>query len=170
MLWCDELYWKTGPRHKRKIKRRRGKQERNEVQNVQYDKPRKQEPEDVQRERKFHLFTVLGYDFAWCMPYETSHSNGKMTSKMFIENILPALQAELLHRGGEWTLYMDRDSAHTSKKTLNYMLGLYFRVLKVSRLVNYGDLGRTNKGKVLSAYVSLKKRRDGKVLQSVGWS
>lgn len=121
VLWCDELHWKTGPRHKRKIKRRKGKGERNKVQNVQYDKHHKQEPEEVQKERKFHLFTVLGYDFAWCMPYETSHSNGKMTSKVFIEKILPALYTELLYRGGEWTLYMDRDSAHTSKKTLNYM-------------------------------------------------
>lgn len=121
VLWCDELHWKTGPRHKRKIKRRRGKDERDRVSNTQYDRHHKQEPEDVQKERKFHLFCVLGYDFAWCMPYETSHSNGKMTSKVFTGTILPALQAELFHRGGEWTLYMDRDSSHTSQRTLNYM-------------------------------------------------
>ena len=121
VLWCDELHWKTGPRHKRKIKRRRGKGERDRVTNTQYDKHRKQEPEEVKKERKFHLFCVVGYDFAWCMPYETSHSNGKMTSKVFIQEILPKLQSELLSRGGEWTLYMDRDSSHTSQKTLNYM-------------------------------------------------
>jgi hypothetical protein len=55
------------------------------------------------------------------MPYETSHSNGKMTSKLFTNHILPALHQQLLQVSGEWTLYMDHDSSHTSQTTLNYM-------------------------------------------------
>jgi hypothetical protein len=47
--------------------------------------------------------------------------NGKMNTKTYVNVILPALQAYILQRGGEWVLWQDRDSAHISKATLKWM-------------------------------------------------
>jgi hypothetical protein len=88
---------------------------------MQFDKNRKQDTEQEKLEKKFHLFCVLGYHFAWCKRYEVKHPNGMMNSKVFTEEILPALKSVLIERGGEWTIYLDRDSAHVSKTTTSYM-------------------------------------------------
>lgn len=50
------------------------------------------------------------------IPYEVpGNSVGKMTTKVYTEEILPAIKDDLLLRG--LTLWQDKDSAHDSKAT-----------------------------------------------------
>ncbi|KAF2028950.1 hypothetical protein EK21DRAFT_113332 [Setomelanomma holmii] len=116
VLWCDELHYMTGPKYQKNVKRRVG--ERYKSTNIQYEKDHKPDPE---KQHHFHIFTVVGYNFSWCMPYNAGTSNGKMTSECYINTILPALKAYLLHVGGDWILWQDRDSAHISRATLKWM-------------------------------------------------
>ncbi|USP74623.1 hypothetical protein yc1106_01897 [Curvularia clavata] len=44
-----------------------------------------------------------------------------MNTKTYTEFVLPKLQAFILEKGGDWILWQDRDSAHTSKETLRWM-------------------------------------------------
>jgi hypothetical protein len=64
VIWCDELHWKTGPPHPRKIKRRAGKAERFKPLNVQTAYNHKPDKESKKKERRFHLFCVVSYNFA----------------------------------------------------------------------------------------------------------
>ena len=64
---------------------------------------------------------MVGFNFAFAIPYNAGNSNGKMNSKTYINDTLPALRRFILERGGEYFLWQDRDSAHISKKTLRYM-------------------------------------------------
>lgn len=118
VLWSDELHWSTGPRYQKNVKRLPGDEARYHPSNIQYDKDHKPDPEKL---HKFHLFCVVGYNFRWCIPYNSGTSNGKMNTHCYCNEILPALKKYLLQRGGEWILWQDCDSAHISKKTLEYM-------------------------------------------------
>lgn len=118
VVWCDEIHWMTGPRYQRSVKRLPGKFWKYHPSNIQYEKDHKPDP---MQQRHFHIFSVLGYDFAWAIPYTVRARNGKMNDKVYTEHILPQLQAYFLERGGEWILWQDRDSAHTSKYTQRWM-------------------------------------------------
>ncbi|KAJ5031779.1 hypothetical protein PSV08DRAFT_385856 [Bipolaris maydis] len=118
VIWCDEIHWMTGPKYLNHIKRRPGVKHREDPKNIQYEEQRKVDP-DLQI--YFHIWCVVGYNFKFAIPYNAGNSNGKMTAKIYTTVILPALQAHLLERGGEYILWQDRDSAHISKKTLEYM-------------------------------------------------
>jgi hypothetical protein len=69
-------------------------------------------------EQRFHFFCVVGYDFAWRINYEAGNSNGKMNTRTYLK-ILSKLQQEILEL--DLTLWQDRDSAHVSKKVLDWM-------------------------------------------------
>jgi hypothetical protein len=105
----------TGPRYRKDIKRDAGDDAKYHPSNIQYEKDHKPDPELQQH---FHMYCVLGYNFAFAIPYDAGNKNGKMNTKTYINVILPALQAYILHRGGEWVLWQDCDSAHISKATL----------------------------------------------------
>ena len=108
----------TGPRYPRNIKRPPGYEAKYHPDNIQYDPNHKP---DAEKQSHFHVFCVVGFDFAWALPYTTRAKNGKMNTKTYTEYVLPKLQAYLLDKGGDWILWQDRDSAHTSKETLIWM-------------------------------------------------
>lgn len=118
VLWCDEVHWMTGPRYPRNIKRPPGTYWKYHPSNIQYDPDHKP---DAEKQSHFHVFCVVGFDFAWALPYSTRATNGKMNTKTYTEFVLPKLQAFILEKGGDWILWQDRDSAHTSKETLRWM-------------------------------------------------
>jgi hypothetical protein len=66
------------------------------------------------------LQSSVRYNFAWCIPYETNHPNGKMNSKTYIR-ILKRLQSYLLELGVENIMYKDLDSAHVSKESMKWI-------------------------------------------------
>ncbi|KAF1938596.1 hypothetical protein EJ02DRAFT_514399 [Clathrospora elynae] len=108
----------TGPKYQKEVKRRSSDPAWYDPRNIQYKKDHKPDPDTQDH---FHIYTVLGYNFAWCMPYNTGNKNGKMNTETYINVILPAPNKYLLKIGGEWILWQDCDSAHISKKTLNWM-------------------------------------------------
>ena len=123
VIWCDELHWSAGPRYAKRIKRRPNQRFRPE--NVQYNaggRPKNNSEKGQQQnevcEQKFHIFTVLGYNFAWAIEYDAGNSNGKMNRQTFLK-ILPHLRDAVL--GQDRVLYMDRDSAHCSPDVLRWL-------------------------------------------------
>jgi len=115
VLWCDEIHNSSAVRHVKWIKRKKG--ERWNPSNIQYESYARPDPEEQARQR-FHFFCVIGYNFAWCTPYNAGNSNGKMNAKTYIK-ILSKLQAHIL--GRELVLWQDCDSAHVSQKVLDWM-------------------------------------------------
>ncbi|KAF1943922.1 hypothetical protein EJ02DRAFT_420912 [Clathrospora elynae] len=70
------------------------------------------------------MYCVLGYDFAFAIPYNADNSNGKMNTKTYINTILPALRSYILEHGKprvQYYLWQDWDSAHISQRTLKWM-------------------------------------------------
>jgi hypothetical protein len=65
-----------------------------------------------------NVYVVIGYNFKLVLPYSVPNKVGKMTTKCYIEQILPRLLLELTSRG--LTLCHDADSAHTSKGTQDW--------------------------------------------------
>jgi transposase len=123
VIFCDELHWCAGPRYAKYIKRR--KNQRFRPDNVQYNaggRPKnnseKGQQQDEVCEQRFHIFTVLGFNFAWAIEYDAGNSNGKMNGQTFLQ-ILPYLRDRIL--GRDTVLYMDRDSAHCSAEVLSWM-------------------------------------------------
>lgn len=123
MIWCDELHWCAGPRYAKYIKRRPNQRFRPD--NVQYNaggRPKnnseKGQQQDEVCEQRFHIFTALGFNFAFAIKYSADYSNGKMNAHTFLQ-ILPHLHRAVL--GRDAVLYMDRDSAHCSVEVLSWM-------------------------------------------------
>jgi hypothetical protein len=117
VIWCDEIHNSSSSRHVKRIKRR--PDTRFDPRNIQYDKKARQPELDELVEQRFHFFCVVGYDFAWCIDYDAGNSNGKMNGRTYMSRILPLLKQEIL--GKELILWQDRDSAHVSKKVLDWM-------------------------------------------------
>jgi hypothetical protein len=108
----------TGPRYQRSIKRTPGVRSKYAMRNIQYEAGHKSDPKLQQH---FQIFCVIGYNFAFAIPYNAGNKNGKMNTRTYINIILPQLKSYLLRRGGDFVLWQDRDSAHVSKATLNWM-------------------------------------------------
>lgn len=85
VVWSDEIYWSTGPRYTKRVKRRRG--ERDLVKNVQYNKNQYPMPYEVE---EFYIFAVIGYNFSWAIQYNVGNKNGKMNARTYLQ-ILPEL-------------------------------------------------------------------------------
>ena len=63
-----------------------------------------------------NVFIVISHNYKKIIPYEVpGNSVGKMTTKVYTEDILPAIKDDLLNRG--LTLWQDKDSAHNSSET-----------------------------------------------------
>jgi hypothetical protein len=118
VLWCDELHWMTSPKYQRDIKRDTGDPATYAKENIQYNKDHKPDPD---KQKHFHIYAVLGYNFAFAIPYNAGNSNGKMNTNTCINVIRPALRSYILHKGGDYILWQDRDSANISERTLNWM-------------------------------------------------
>jgi hypothetical protein len=121
VIWSDELHWTTSPRYAKLIKRRPN--ERFLPKNIQYNKggrpknnAEKGQEQDLNKEQKFHIFTVVGWSFRWAIQYDAGNSNGKMNAETFLK-ILPLLHEAIL--GQDRVLYLDLDSAHSSARVLN---------------------------------------------------
>jgi hypothetical protein len=118
VLWCDEIHWMTGPKYQKDIKRDPGDSAKYAKENIQYEKDHKLDPS---LQTHFYIYCVLGWNFAFAIPYNAGNKNGKMNTRTYINVILPALRSYILHCGGDYILWQDRDSAHISEQTLRWM-------------------------------------------------
>jgi len=61
-------------------------------------------------EKVIHGFCAVGYEYKKFFFYITRNLNGKMSGRLYTNEILPTIESDLTHR----TLFEDRDSAHYS--------------------------------------------------------
>ena len=109
--FSDETHFFLGPKRKLQIIRKAG--ERFRCDCVQRNsEPSKSEKAEIP---KYHAWAAVGYNFkSKLILYNASNNNGKMTQKIYLEQILPEVQS-WIDRGDDFILEEDRDSAHTGK-------------------------------------------------------
>jgi hypothetical protein len=120
VAFCDEFHFGVGPQTTKRLKRKSGPAYRYKPANVHRKKVTSKDTKAKAREEK-HLklvnaFVVIGWNWRKVIPYKVLNAVGKMTTKVYIEEVLPKVINELKERG--LTLCQDADSAHTSKATL----------------------------------------------------
>jgi hypothetical protein len=119
VIFADEFHVGIGTESTKRIKRKRGSKYRYKKQNVHKKKVSSKDVKAKARENKhlklLNVYVVLGRDFRKIIPYEVNNGVGKMTTKVYTEQILPQLENDLKSRG--LTLCHDKDSAHDSKGT-----------------------------------------------------
>jgi hypothetical protein len=120
VAYCDEFHFGVGPQTTKRIKRKRGPQYRYKPENVHRKKVTAKDTKAKAREedhlKLISVFVVIGYNYRKIIRYTVPNSVGKMTTKVYTEDILPALLKDFQDQG--LTLCQDADSAHTSKTTI----------------------------------------------------
>ncbi|TVY57689.1 hypothetical protein LCER1_G002685 [Lachnellula cervina] len=118
--FCDEFHFGIGPQTTKHIKRKKGSKHRYKPENVHRKKVTTKDTKAKAREdnhlKLLSVFVVIGYNYRKIIPYKVSNSVGKMTTKVYIEQILPLLLADFQRLG--LTLIQDADSAHKSAGTI----------------------------------------------------
>lgn len=101
------------------MKRKRGKGPRYRPENCHRKKVTSKDTKAKAREEKHlklvNVFVVIGYDYRKILTYKVPNSVGKMTTEVYLRDILPQLTDELKEHG--LTLCQDADSAHDSIAT-----------------------------------------------------
>ena len=104
---------------KKHIKPGKGPVHRYKLENIYRKKVTLKDIKAKAREEKnlklVNVFVIIGWDYRRIIPYKVPNKIGKMTSKVYIEEILPSLLQDLKDQG--LTLCQDADSAHDSKET-----------------------------------------------------
>jgi hypothetical protein len=105
--FSDEVHFSLGPQGKLMIIRKPGERYcRNYIQE-------EREPEEIDK-KKLHAWAAVGFNFKSELVFYTipSNSNGKMTIKVYAEEILEKHVKSWLDRGDDFVLEEDRDSSH----------------------------------------------------------
>jgi hypothetical protein len=119
VAFCHEFNFGIGSQLTKRIKRRRGRDQRSKPQNVHRKKVTSKDTKAKAREEKhlklLNVFVVIGYNYRKIVTYEVPNKVGKMNTKVYTEHILPQTLEDLKERG--LTLCQDADSAYTSETT-----------------------------------------------------
>lgn len=109
--WSDEIHFGLGPEKKLRIIRRPG--ERLCWSCIQERGPPPEKAKDVEDEVRIHAWAAVGWNFKtpliW---YTTNNKNGKMSQKVYIDQILEPHVGQWIERGDIFELEEDRDSGH----------------------------------------------------------
>ena len=103
VCFCDEFHLGIGPQVTKRVKRRIGKASREARMNVHLKKVTSKDTKAKAREEDalplLNIFVVIGKDYRRFIPYEVpSNSTGKMSTKVYTQEILPAIKQDLLDR------------------------------------------------------------------------
>ncbi|KAH0829898.1 hsp7-like protein [Fonsecaea monophora] len=106
--FSDECHFGRGPQRKLRIIRRPGERyHRDCIQKTPNEKTAKHK-----NEKRWHIWAAVGYNFkSRLIFYETSSSNGKMTSVVYIDQVLNEVK-RWIENGEDFILEEDQDSAH----------------------------------------------------------
>jgi hypothetical protein len=122
VAFSDEYHLAIGPQITKRVKRPVGKEWRRHPANVHRKRVTSKDTKAKAREEKhlklFNVHVVVLYNWRFYIRYTVGNSVGKMTTKCYIEQILPVLEPELKKRG--ITLCQDADSVHRAKATIEY--------------------------------------------------
>ncbi|KIN01395.1 hypothetical protein OIDMADRAFT_145468 [Oidiodendron maius Zn] len=119
VAFCNEFHFGVGPQLTKRIKRKRGSIHRYKPKNIHCKKVISKDIKAKAREEKHlklvNIFVIIGWDYRKIIPYKVPNKVGKMTSKVYTEEILPSILQDLKDQG--LTLCQDADLAHDSKET-----------------------------------------------------
>jgi hypothetical protein len=119
VAFCDEFHFGVGPQLTKRIKRPIGPKYRYDPSNVHRKKITSKDTKAKAREEKHltlvNVFVIIEHDYRKIIPYKVPNKVGKMTTKVYTEEVLPACLQDLKDRG--LTLCQDANSAHTAKAT-----------------------------------------------------
>lgn len=119
VVFADEFHVGIGTEVTKRIKRKIGKEHRYKKENVHLKKVSSKDVKAKARESEhlklLNVYVVLGKDYKKLIPYSVDNTVGKMTTKVYTEQILPEILSDLRSKG--LTLCHDKDSAHDSKGT-----------------------------------------------------
>jgi len=122
IVFSDEFHLSLGPERTRRVKRSIGKVWKRKPWNVQKKKVNPKTARDMEKKedhfKQLHIFIAIGYNYKKLVPYNAGNSNGKMSSKCYTEQILPALKDDLLREG--LILCQDGDGSHTTQLVKTY--------------------------------------------------
>ena len=122
VAFCDEFHFGIEPQITKKIKRKRGKKNAHRPENVHRKKVTSKDTKAKAREpnhlKLLNVFVVIGYNYKRILTYNAGNSNGKMSSKVYIEQILSALREDMYKE--DLTLCQDVDSGHIAGTTLKW--------------------------------------------------
>lgn len=132
--FCDEFHFSIGPQETKRMKRPAGKKWREAPENVQYKKvtSKDMKAKDEKAEERIlnmcHIYVVIGYNYKRTFEYEVSNKVGKMQEDTYIK-LLKELSEDPEWRRQGLTLVQDKDSAHKSKKSLNFIKKIGMEVI-----------------------------------------
>jgi hypothetical protein len=100
VYFCDEFHLGIGPQVTKKIKRKRGSEHRYKPQNVHRKKLTAKDTKAKAREdghlKLINVFVIIGWNYRKVIPYKIpGNDNGKMTGKVYTEEILPQILDDL---------------------------------------------------------------------------
>jgi transposase len=106
--------WKQQRIGRLHISRRKG--ERNEPRNIREAPP----PEDEVHDDRVHTWGGVGLDFkSDLIRYYASNKNGKMSQRIYVDQILEPHVSRWLEEGRGWILFEDNDSGHGGRSGSN---------------------------------------------------
>lgn len=114
--YTDECHfgWKQRRIGRLYISRKRG--ERDEPKNIREAPP----VEDEVHDERVHTWGGVGLDFkSDLIRYYPSNKNGKMSQRVYVDQILKPYVSRWLEEGREWILFEDNDSGHGGRSESN---------------------------------------------------
>ena len=107
--FSDKCHFGIGPQRKLRVIRRQG--ERYHPDCIQ--KTFSAKKAKFKNSKRFHVWAAIGYGFkSELIFYETSSTNGKMTSRVYKDQIINRPVKQWIERGDDFILEEDQDSAH----------------------------------------------------------
>ena len=107
--WSDEFHAGLGPEGQLKIFRKRGAAMRGRFDNVQHQR----KPTKSQANNKVHAWAAIGWDFKTDLIfYEPGNSNGTISHKVYVEQILEKEVRKWVERGDVFVLEQDGAGGH----------------------------------------------------------
>lgn len=107
----DEAHFGYGPQHKLRIIRRVGERYRPDaIQRIKLPAPKD--------EKRLHCWAAVGYDFKSAITFYDvpTNSNGKMSKRVYIDQILEPVVKPWIATGQDFVLEEDGDSGHGTGK------------------------------------------------------
>ncbi|PQE31529.1 hmg box protein [Rutstroemia sp. NJR-2017a WRK4] len=109
--FSDEVHWGFGPHGTLMIIRKKG------MRRCQSCVQQERQPKEKD-EKKVHAWSAVGWDFkADITFYDSGNSNGKMTQRCYIDQILEPIVKPWLDAGQVFTLEEDGDSGHGTSQS-----------------------------------------------------
>ena len=114
VLFTDEYHFSWGPEGKLQVIREAGSRYHHQII---HHRKRRPDKNDVKR---FHAWAAVGYNFISPLVfYDADNTNGKMSQKCYVDQILEPVVGQWLADGYNFTLEEDNDSGHGTQNDQN---------------------------------------------------